>query len=287
MISLNALTFGYGKKVLFDGMDLELAPGGLYGLLGLNGAGKTSLLKLVAGALIPTGGTVTAFGRSPSARSFDHLADVAFVAEDPWVPAQTVSGWLSRQLPFRPGFDRPAFEALLDQFQVDPKAVLTKLSYGQRKKFALAAALASGARTVLLDEPTNGLDIPSKGQFRQALARAAQADRVIVVSTHQIRDLESLLDPLVIMDRGQIPFVLDSASLADHLSTVRLTTLEGRPVVHAVRDTLGWAAVTAEPSETGAPDLELVFGAAVAEPQRLHSALAGTPLSAYRPEGGL
>jgi ABC-2 type transport system ATP-binding protein len=287
MVSLNALTFGYGKKVLFDKMDLELVPGGLYGLLGLNGAGKTSLLKLVAGALAPTAGSVTVFGRKPADRSVDHLADVAFVAEDPWVPAITARQWVDRQLPFRPSFDRAEFDGYLAQFAVDPAVLLTKLSYGQKKKFALAAALASGAHTVLLDEPTNGLDIPSKGQFRQVLAKAARPDRIIVVSTHQIRDLETLLDPLVIMDKGKVPFVLDPTTLGDQLSTVRLTSLEGRPVVYAIRDTLGWAAVVAEPAEAGAPDLELVFGAAIAEPGRLKSALAGETLGAYTAEGTL
>lgn len=279
MISLNALTFGYGKKVLFEGMDLELAPGGLYGLLGLNGAGKTSLLKLVAGALVPTAGSVQVFGRSPALRSFEHLTDVVFVAEDPWFPALTGRQWEDRQTPFRPGFEPPAFHELLKQFEVDPGVLLTKLSYGQRKKFALAAALASGARTILLDEPTNGLDIPSKGQFRQALARATRDDRIILVSTHQIRDLETLLDPLVIMDGGKVPFVLDPAALGTRLSTTRLSHLEGRAVVHAQRDTLGWAVVLAEPSEEGNPDLELVFGAAVARPQRLKTALEGRPLT--------
>jgi ABC-2 type transport system ATP-binding protein len=279
MISLNALTFGYGKKVLFEGMDLELAPGGLYGLLGLNGAGKTSLLKLVAGALVPTAGSVQVFGRSPALRSFEHLADVVFVAEDPWFPALTGRQWEVRQTPFRPGFEPPLFRELLKQFEVDPGVLLTKLSYGQRKKFALAAALASGARTILLDEPTNGLDIPSKGQFRQALARATRDDRIIVVSTHQIRDLETLLDPLVIMDGGRVPFVLDPATLGIRLATTRLSHLEGRAVVHAQRDTLGWAVVLAEPSEEGNPDLELVFGAAVAQPQRLKAALEGRPLA--------
>jgi len=276
MISLNALTFGYGKKkVLFDGMDLELAPGGLYGLLGLNGAGKTSLLKLLAGALVPTAGGVTAFGRVPAARSFEHLADVVFVAEDPWLPALKGSQWIDRQKAFRPAFDQVEFDRLLGLFQVDAGSLLTKLSYGQKKKFVLAFALASGARLLLLDEPTNGLDIPSKGQMRQALARAARPDRVIVVSTHQIRDLESLLDPILIMDRGRIPFVLNPAVLPDRLATVRLASLEGRPVVWAQQDSLGWAAVVAEPTEVGAPDLELIFSAAVAEPDRLKLALEG------------
>jgi len=279
MISLNALTFGYGKKVLFEGMDLELAPGGLYGLLGLNGAGKTSLLKLVAGALAPTGGTVDVFGRSPGARSFEHLSDVVFVAEDPWFPAITGSQWVARHRPFRPGFEPGTFQDMLKQFEVDPGVLLTKLSYGQRKKFALAAALASGARTILLDEPTNGLDIPSKGQLRQALARATRDDRIIVVSTHQIRDLETLVDPLVIMDGGKVPFVLDSSTLGTRLSTARLSQLEGRAVVHAQRDTLGWAAVLAEPSEAGNPDLELIFGAAIARPERLRAALEGQSLT--------
>jgi ABC-2 type transport system ATP-binding protein len=226
MIQLKSLTFGYGKTVLFDSLDLQLQPGSIAGLLGLNGAGKTSLLKLMAGALLPRQGNLSVFGRDPSRREAEHLAAVAFVPEDPWVPAQKPQAWLDSQVPFRPLFDKALFDQLRQDFALTEDKPLSKLSYGQRKKFCLAFALASGASTLLLDEPTNGLDIPAKVTFRKMLAAAAREDRIIVVSTHQVRDLENLIDPVLIMDKGKIPFVLPITELGESLQAQGLNDLE-------------------------------------------------------------
>lgn len=285
MISLRSMSFGYGKKKsLFADMDMSLEPGAIYGLLGLNGAGKTSLLKLLAGALLPQKGNIEVFGRNPAMRQAAHLADVAFVPEDPWVPALKPGTWLDRNAPFRPAFDRSAFDRLSVEFELDPDKLLSRYSYGQRKKFALALALTSGARTILLDEPTNGLDIPSKMQFRKVLAAAATEERIILVSTHQIRDLENLIDPILIMDKGKIPFNLGAEQISHHLHSRRLSSLDGLPVVHAQRDTLGWSAILSGPAsgDALAADLELLFNAATTQPERLAKALAGQELDAYQ-----
>ena len=244
MIQLDALTFGYGKTGLFDKLDLKLPAGTIGGLLGLNGAGKTSLLKLIAGALLPRGGSMRVFGRNPALREAEHLSSVAFVAEDPWVPALRPEAWLATQVPLRPAFDRPLFDQLRRDFVLTDDKPLSKLSYGQRKKFCLAFALASGAQTLLLDEPTNGLDIPAKVTFRKMLASAAREDRIILVSTHQVRDLENLIDPVLIMDQGKIPFVLPVTDLATELQA------------------------------QGLGDLEALFSAALSEPARIAQLVA-------------
>jgi len=277
MIRIESLSFGYGKSPLFEGLSLRLEGGKAYGLLGLNGAGKTSLLKLIAGALLPKAGAIDSNGRDPSRREAALLADTAFVAEDPWLPGMTPEAYLSRYAIFRPAFDRARFDELRRELGVAESKILSKLSYGQRKKFALAAALASGARVVLLDEPTNGLDIPSKMQFRKALASSLSDDRVIVVSTHQVRDLESLIDPILILDRGRLAFELSAEEIGRRLATVRTPGLEGYEVVHAEEDALGWnALVEREGGNEASPqaDLELLFNAALAEPARLAAALA-------------
>jgi len=276
MIDVRSMTFGYGKKALFEGLDLRLEPGSIYGLLGLNGAGKTSLLKIVAGALVPRAGAVEVFGRVPARREAAHLAEVSFVPEDPWAPALKVADWLERYSGFRPAFDRIRFLSLAEEFALEMDKSLAKYSYGQRKKFALAAALASGARAVLLDEPTNGLDIPSKVQFRRALAASAAEDRIIVVSTHQVRDLENLIDPILILREGQVSLNVSAERLAERLASARLSSLEGRAVVHAERDAVGWSALLRRQGreDEAAADLELVFNAAMQEPQKLAAALA-------------
>ena len=276
MVKFEAVTFGYGKRPLFEGLDLVAEPGSTIGLLGLNGAGKTSLLKLAAGALFPAAGRVEVFGRESRKRAAALLADVAFVAEDPWAPPLSAEAWLSRYGVFRPAFDRELFFRLLEEFQVERNKNVAKLSYGQRKKFAVSAAMASGARAVLLDEPTNGLDIPAKVQFRRALALAATEDKVFVVSTHQARDLENLLDPVVVVHQGKILCSVPAATLAERFSAARLDSLEGRNVVYAERDALGWTALLAE-SGNGT-DLELAFTAAIREPERFRAALTGSTL---------
>jgi ABC-2 type transport system ATP-binding protein len=285
MIDIHALRFGYGRGKLFDKLDLRLEGGHAYGLLGLNGAGKTSLLKLIAGALIPGSGEISAYGRVPARREAAHLADLAFVPEDPWLPAITPSQWLARYAVFRPAFDRPRFEELRREFALLEEKPLSKLSYGQRKKFALAAALAGGARAVLLDEPTNGLDIPSKMQFRKALAGSVSEDRTFVVSTHQVRDLENLIDPILILDKGALAFELSGDEIASGLASARTPSLEGYRVVHAERDALGWSALVAREASPSVPqsaaDLELVFNAALAEPERLRAAIAGEDPGPY------
>ena len=282
MVSFSSVSFGYGKSSLFEGLDLQFAPGGCYGLLGLNGAGKTSLLKLAAGALHPSRGSILAFGRNPGQRSAAHLADLCFVAEDPAAPAMDVKGWLSRVAVFRPAFQGGRFDELRREFELpEGRRPINTWSYGQRKKFALAAALSSGARLLLLDEPTNGLDIPAKMQFRRALASFPEGERVIVVSTHQVRDLESLIDPIVIVDKGRAVFAATMEELGARLSSARLSSLDGRSVVTARRDAVGWSALLAERGQS--LDLEIVFEAAMSAPSRLSTAMAGGELPPFDP----
>jgi ABC-2 type transport system ATP-binding protein len=282
MVKFEAVTFGYGKRPLFEGLDLVAEPGSTIGLLGLNGAGKTSLLKLAAGALFPAAGRIEVFGRESRMRAAALLADVAFVSEDPWAPPLSAEAWLGRYGVFRPAFDRDLFFKLLEEFQVERSKNVAKLSYGQRKKFAVSAAMASGARAVLLDEPTNGLDIPAKAQFRRALALAATEEKVFIVSTHQARDLENLLDPVVVVHEGKILCSVPASTLAERFSAARLDSIEGRDVVYAERDALGWTALLAE-AGNGA-DLELAFTAAIRESDRFRAVLAGSSLPGpYRP----
>lgn len=291
MIQIESMTFGYGKRPLFEGLDLRLEPGMIYGLLGLNGAGKTSLLKLLAGALRPQSGTIRIFDEEPWRKSASFLADTMFVAEDPWVPAVKPSDWLERYAIFRPNFDHERFAILSREFELDRDKLLTKYSYGQRKKFTLAAALASGARLILLDEPTNGLDIPSKSQFRRALAESVDSERIIIVSTHQVRDLERVIDPALIIHGGKLLFRLDADAMVERLGAAHVSEL-GTDVVYAEKDRIGYSALLGRGQDkTGArsqddvqaADLELVFNAAITAPDRLKAALRGEQFAPLGP----
>lgn len=278
MLEVKNLDFGYGKQLLFKQLSISVKPGQIVGLLGLNGAGKTSLLKLIAGALYPQRGEITLFGKPTLHRNPDVLADICFVPEDPWGPALTPEAWLARYGVFRPALNRNLFFTLLEEFQVDRTKLISRMSYGQRKKCALAQAMASGSSLVLLDEPTNGLDIPSKAQFRRSLAMVDVQETMFIISTHQARDLENVLDPILIIHEGTLLCGFPAAAVNERFSVRRVEKLDGLPVVYAEQGSLGYQAVLAEPG-SGA-DLEILFTAAIQNPDTFRQALESGPRTA-------
>ncbi|MBD1434132.1 ABC transporter ATP-binding protein [Sphingobacterium sp. DN00404] len=200
MIAINNLSFHYKKDMtIFDNISATLSPGHIYGLLGLNGVGKTTFLKLICGLLFPKTGTVKTNGFSPSTREVTFLSDVYFVTDEVDLPPWTISNFLDIYGSLYPKFDRSYFEDILIAFQVNRREKIKSLSYGQRKKVNIAFALATNTSLLLMDEPTNGLDIPSKTQFRKLMARHVSPDRTIIISTHQIRDIHQLIDHLLIL----------------------------------------------------------------------------------------
>ena len=182
MIDLKQVSFGYRKtKEIFREMDLTLKPGSIYGLLGRNGAGKTSLLKMVNGLIFPQKGEVRVSGDDPAKRLPWNLADIYFVQEEPMIPSTT----------FYPNFDYDRFMRLLTSFGLEGSLRMDKMSHGQKKKVVLCFAVATNCKVLILDEPTNGLDIPAKSEFRRLVTEALTEERLIIISTHQVRDMNS------------------------------------------------------------------------------------------------
>ena len=207
MIRINGLNFEYKKgNPLFTDLSLDLEAGQIYGLLGQNGAGKTTLLKLMTGLLFPQSGICNVFGYDARKRYPHILADIYIIPEEFSLPAIQIKTYERIHGAFYPHFDHEMFLHYLSEFHLSSEDKLSKLSYGQKKKFLLAFGLASNSRLVILDEPTNGLDIPSKSQFRKIIASSLTEERTFIISTHQVRDLESLIDPIVILDNGRIIF---------------------------------------------------------------------------------
>lgn len=204
MVSMEKLVFRYGKRKLFAGLRLDLAEGNIYGLLGKNGAGKTTLLRILSGQLFPCEGKCLVLGMNPAERAPAFLSDVYFVPEEFSVPPLTIERYLRLHAPFYPRFDMANFRNNLEVFGLLGSEDMGELSYGNKKKVILSFGLATGARLVLMDEPTNGLDIPSKAQFRRAVASSLGEDRTFLISTHQVRDLGNLIDPVIILDEGEI-----------------------------------------------------------------------------------
>ncbi|OQY34619.1 MAG: hypothetical protein B6241_04130 [Spirochaetaceae bacterium 4572_59] len=205
MISIKNLNFSYDKKKVLNKLDLNLKKGNIYGLLGRNGAGKTTLLKLISGELFQQKGSMQVMSHNPANRTPSFLSDIFYIPEEFSLPAMTIQHYVKLTSPFYPGFNEIRFEKNLREFELSRKGEkLSKMSYGQKKKFLLAFGLAAGTSLLLLDEPTNGLDIPSKTQFRRTVASALGENQIFLISTHQVRDMENLIDPLIIINDGEI-----------------------------------------------------------------------------------
>lgn len=272
MIEMRSVTFAYRRKrPLFEGLDVTLEAGTIYGLLGRNGAGKTTMLKLMCGLLFPRSGSVRVLGFDPAERSPSLQQDILFIPEEFATPPLSVRAYRASYAPLYPGFRGEEFERHLAEFQIDSEAHMEEMSYGQKKKVLLAFGLAAHTRLLVLDEPTNALDIPSKGQFRRLLAGSADEERVIVVSTHQVRDMENLIDPITILEDGRIIF---QHGLDEITSRIRVTHTPERPddALYAEQAMGGYAAVV--PNGDGRDsriDLELLFNAVTSNPDLMGS----------------
>lgn len=228
MININNLSFHYTKKnPLFEDLSLNIPEGNIYGLLGKNGAGKTTLLKLISGLIFPKTGVIDVFGYQPMNRRPDFLADICIIPEELFVPKH-VNGatYIKRYSVFYPKFDQTQFEGYLKTFDIPMDKKLTELSYGQKKKFLLCFGIACNTRLLILDEPTNGLDIPSKSQFRSLLAGAMTDDRTVIISTHQVRDMANLIDPIIILEDGEIVFQQSLEAVTRHLYFETVSNLD-------------------------------------------------------------
>jgi ABC-2 type transport system ATP-binding protein len=205
MIEFKNLSFGYtSKKLLYKNLSLTIEGGSIYGLLGKNGAGKSTLLKNMVGTLFPVEGEILINGKSPKKRQPSFLQTIYYIPEDVFIPALTIKQYKNLFAPFYPEFNEVNYYKYLDELEVKVDGKLNKLSFGQQKKFIIAFALACNTKVLLMDEPTNGLDIPSKAQFRKLIASIMYDDRIIFISTHQVRDLENMIDNVIIVDNGDL-----------------------------------------------------------------------------------
>jgi ABC-2 type transport system ATP-binding protein len=272
MLSINQLSFGYGKrKRLFENLNLNLTEGNVYGLLGPNGAGKSSLLRLMAGLLQPTAGGCNADERPTFERVPSFLQDMFFLPEEFVTPSFKISELVSSVAPFYPKFSENQFLNYLSEFQIGYQERLKDLSYGQKKKVLIGFGLATNTRLLLMDEPTNGLDIPSKSQFRKIIASVASSDRIIVISTHQVRDLDSLIDPIIILHQNKVALNASTEEIAEKLAFKTVQTVENHEAVLYSEHSLRGFATVAENTKNEAtkPDLELLFNAVMAHPDRI------------------
>lgn len=219
MIQLQNINFSYSKdRMLFNNLNLSLEGGHVYGLFGKNGAGKTTLLKIMSGLRFIQSGNVTTLGENAALRKAEMMKDIYFLQEEVFVPALSIRNFVKCYALFYENFDKEQFEEYLHLFEIELQDdKLTALSHGQRKKVIISFALATNTKILLMDEPTNGLDIPSKAAFRKIMSMAANDERLILISTHQVRDLHSLIDAVVILDNGHILLNAMAEEITDKL----------------------------------------------------------------------
>src|ERR1035437_205168 len=208
MVNVQNVTFSYTKKTeLLSNLSIKLEAGRIHGLLGKNGEGKSTLLKLISGLDFPQVGSIETLGFNPVKRYPEMLQEIFFLPEE--LPQLTLSieNYEKVYAPFYPNFSTVQFNEYLKEFDIDnKKSMLNKLSNGQKKKVFVAFGLATNTKLLLMDEPTNGLDIPSKGQFRRMVASTIDDNRCLIISTHQVHDLDSLIDSIIVMEKHEIVF---------------------------------------------------------------------------------
>lgn len=274
MVNLEKVTFSYSKHFkLFDNLDLTLGQGNIYGLLGKNGTGKTTLIKLITGLLTPKSGTGTILGVDVKHRYPKTLSELFIVPEEFLLPSIKMNDYVKINSPFYPKFSKAEFDSFLRDFEVEGNKKLNTLSFGQKKKFLLSFALATNVKLLLLDEPTNGLDIPSKSQFRKTVARSLNEERSIVISTHQARDLESLIDSIIVLESGKIIFNASCSDITQKLAFRKALHIDDTDTVLYKEDSIGgYKLVTrAKGQDESELDLELFFNAIVSDSKLISS----------------
>lgn len=225
MVKIEDLTYVYGKSEnpIFSDFNLSLEKGKVYGLMGKNGAGKSTLLYLICGLLLPQEGRVTINGKDVRERLPETLSDIFIVPEEFDLPKIKLADYVKQNAKFYPKFNMNDLLRCLKVFELDENVNLGSLSMGVKKKVFMSFALATNASLLIMDEPTNGLDIPSKSQFRKFMASGMSDDRVVVISTHQVKDIDKIIDHVMILDENEMPL---NASVSE--VTRRLIFVESR-----------------------------------------------------------
>lgn len=264
MISAKNLSYSYHKKdFLFKNLNFNQNSGSIIGLLGKNGAGKSTLLKLLTGLLHSKNGTIEVNGFIPHQRDPNFLTDIFFVNDTPFLPSISIKKYLKVYGALYHKFDVEKMHQLLKEFDINENQNLKKISHGQQKKFIIAFALSTNCKILLLDEPTNGLDIPSKKIFRKVLVDAVNEDQLVIISTHQVKDVETIIDKIVHIENGLIVFEKETFKITEkfQFKTVRsITNLED--VKYAEKCPIGYKVIVpVTNNEETEIDIELLFNA--------------------------
>ena len=275
MITVDNLSFSYGKRKpkVLDGFSMNLTEGNVYGLLGKNGTGKSTLLYLMAGLLRAKTGKVCFKGMDVSKRCTAILQNMFLVPEEFALPALSMKQFVKLNAPFYPNFSMEQLKSCLNGFEMNEDIHLGELSMGQRKKAFMCFALATNASLLMMDEPSNGLDIPSKSQFRKVIASGMTDEKTVIISTHQVRDIDSLLDHVLIMNDSKLLLDESVANICDKLYFAEQGMNEPTEDVLYVQPSVQGNSVILPNlhHEDSKLNLEVLFNAMLAEKEKMQS----------------
>ncbi|MCD6120457.1 MAG: ABC transporter ATP-binding protein [Spirochaetales bacterium] len=278
MVDIHNLTFSYWREnkrgknryPLFDNLSLSLKSPNIYGLLGRNGAGKTTLLKIITGQLFKNYGEISVLGADPAKRLPGMLSRIYFLPEVFYLPSLRGYEYVKIHSPFYPEFSEEAFRKNSQEFDIDPDKRLNSLSYGQKKKFLIGFGLATRCSLIVFDEPTNGLDIPSKSQFRRLVSNSVQDNQTFIISTHQVRDLEHIIDPIIILDTGKVILNESMERISAELSmTIQRDEPEETNTLYSEKTLGGYAVIKKGPSGGEAIDIEILFNTVISNREKV------------------
>ena len=275
MIKVEDLSFSYGRRKtkVLDGFSMSLNKGSVYGLLGKNGTGKSTLLYLMAGLLRPQTGKVYYKGVDVTLRKPTTLEDMFLVPEEFALPNVSMKQYVKLNAPFYPHFSDELLKACLRDFDMNEDIHLGELSMGQKKKAFMCFALATNTSLLMMDEPSNGLDIPSKSQFRKVIASGMTDDKAVIISTHQVRDIDSLLDHVLIMDGSELLLNESVATICEKLYFAEQGMNEPTDGALYVQPSVQGNSVILpnESYEESKMNLEVLFNAMLAERVKMQS----------------
>ena len=266
MIVADNISFAYKKRSkLYQDLNLKLDNDNIIGLFGKNGAGKTTLLKLFTGLLAPNKGILTINNFNPFKREPDFLKEIFFITEEIYIPNITIKKYITLYATFYEKFDKEKMQKILTEFELHENEKLGSISYGQKKKFLIGFALSTNCNYLFLDEPTNGLDIPSKSVFRKVLINSISQEQIVIISTHQVKDIETIIDKVVIVDSGKIAMNKHIFEISENFEFKHLKNIEEEEnILYKEKKIGGYKAIlkNSNSSETNV-DLELLFNAVV------------------------
>lgn len=271
MITIENTSYGYkSNPLIFNNISLEIG-NGIYGLLGENGVGKTTLMHLICGLLFPKNGKCSIDGRNTAERQPEGLNRYFFLPEELQMPTESIASFAARHSVFYPHFNQEEFELNLEELKIDRKQKLSSISYGQQKKAMLAYAFALHTPYTLLDEPTNGLDITSRQALKRIISRSMDDESTLLISTHQAHDFENLLDHLIILGKGEILLNRSLDEISNRLLFARTSILPEESIYSEENLSGYFSIIPNEDGEENTPDIELLYKAVLQQPEKIQS----------------